>query len=42
MIKGSFNSNGRVGLNNKTLYVRANTFDGVDHSLHFKVAVNKK
>lgn len=41
IIKGSFNSKGRVGLNNKTLYVRANTFGGTDHSLHFKVAVNK-
>lgn len=42
VIKASFNSNGRVGTNNKSITVRANTKDGMEHSLHFKVEVTKK
>lgn len=42
LIKGSFNSNGRVGTNNKSIYVKANTTGGMDHTLKFKVEVIKK
>lgn len=42
VIKASFNSNGRVGTNNKSIAVNANTSGGMDHNLHFKVDVIKK
>lgn len=39
VIKGSFDSNGRSGTNNKSIYVKANTLGGMDHTLRFKVEV---
>jgi hypothetical protein len=42
VIKGAFDSNGRSGMNNKSIFVTANTFGGVNHTLHFKVEVAKK
>lgn len=42
VIKGSFNSNGRVGTNNKSIAVKANTKGSMEHELHFKVEVIKK
>ncbi len=39
VIKGSFSSGGRVGMNKKTIYVKANTFGGTTHDLHFEVEV---
>ena len=41
VIKGSFNSKGRVGINNKTIVVRANTLGSMAHELHFRVEVEK-
>ncbi len=41
-IKASFNSEGRVGQNHKTLYVFANTKGTQSHELHFEVEVEKK
>lgn len=38
-ITGSFDSKGRAGTNNKSIYVKANTLDGTDHNLRFKVEV---
>jgi len=42
IIKASFNSEGRVGINHKTLYVTANTKLKQTHELHFEVEVEKK
>ncbi|MBC6489963.1 DUF1573 domain-containing protein [Flavihumibacter stibioxidans] len=42
VIKGAFDSNGRIGTNNKTIHVRANTKNSMDHNLNFKVEVEKK
>jgi hypothetical protein len=42
VIKASFNSEGRVGVNNKTLYVSANTKNGQNNELRFSVVVEKK
>ena len=41
-IKASFNSQGRTGINHKTLYVYANTKGTRSHSLQFVVQVEKK
>ncbi|MES1159834.1 MAG: DUF1573 domain-containing protein, partial [Bacteroidota bacterium] len=41
-IKASFNSQGRTGINHKTLYVYANTKGTRSHSLQFVVQVDKK
>ena len=42
LIKASFNSEGRVGVNHKTLYVKANTKNTQTHQLRFDVEVEKK
>jgi len=42
VIKASFNSEGRVGPNHKTLYVYANTKGSRSHELRFEVEVEKK
>jgi Protein of unknown function (DUF1573) len=42
VIKASFNSDGRIGVNNKTLYVIANTRGSQTNELHFSVVVEKK
>lgn len=42
VITASFNSNGRVGTNSKSITVRANTTESMEHNLHFKVEVIKK
>ncbi len=42
VIKASFNSEGRLGSNHKTLYVTANTKNKQTHELHFEVEVEKK
>ena len=42
IIKASFNSEGRLGINNKTLYVTTNTKLKQTHELHFAVEVEKK
>jgi len=42
VIKASFNSEGRLGANHKTLYVTANTKTKQSHELHFEVEVEKK
>lgn len=39
VIKGSFDSKGRIGTNNKSIHVRANTNGSMDHHLQFKVEV---
>jgi len=41
-IKASFNSEGRVGQNHKTLFVYANTKVNQSHELKFEVEVEKK
>lgn len=41
-IRASFNSEGRVGINHKTLLVTANTKGSQSHSLQFIVEVQKK
>jgi len=41
-VKASFNSQGRTGVNHKTLYVYANTKGSRSHSLQFVVQVDKK
>lgn len=41
-IKASFNSEGRIGVNHKSLLVTANTKGGQNHSLQFVVEVEKK
>jgi Protein of unknown function (DUF1573) len=42
VIKASFNSEGRVGPNHKTLFVYANTKGTTSHELKFEVEVEKK
>lgn len=39
VIKGSFNSAGRMGINNKSIVVKANTLGSMSHDLRFKVEV---
>lgn len=41
-VKASFNSEGRTGINHKTLFVYANTKGSQNHSLQFVVEVEKK
>jgi hypothetical protein len=41
-IKAVFNSEGRMGINHKTLFVTANTKGTQNYSLHFVVEVGKK
>ena len=41
-IKATFNSQGRAGINHKTLFVTANTKGTQHHDLHFVVEVEKK
>jgi hypothetical protein len=41
-IKATFNSEGRTGVNHKTLFVYANTKGSQNHSLQFVVEVEKK
>jgi len=41
-VKASFNSEGRTGVNHKTLFVYANTKGSRSHSLQFVVQVEKK
>ena len=41
IIKASFNSSGRTGVNNKDIYVDANTKGTNRHTLHFTVEVEK-
>jgi len=41
-IKASFNSQGRTGVNHKTLFVYANTKGSQEHAVHFQVEVEKK
>jgi hypothetical protein len=41
-IKASFNSEGRAGINHKTLFVYANTKGSPSHSVQFQVEVEKK
>ena len=41
-IKASFNSNGRTGVNHKTLFVTTNTKGNQNYSLQFVVEVQKK
>lgn len=41
-IKATFNSQGRTGVNHKTLFVTANTRGKQTYSLHFAVQVEKK
>jgi len=42
VIKASFNSEGRVGVNHKILYVVANTLGTQSNEVQFKVLVQKK
>ncbi len=42
VIKASFNSEGRVGVNNKTIYVLANTKGNQNNEVRFNVVVEKK
>ena len=42
VVKASFNSEGRTGVNHKTLFVYANTKGTQSHELHFEVEVEKK
>lgn len=42
LIKASFNSEGKFGLQHKTLYVTANTKGSQEHELIFEVEVEKK
>ena len=41
-IRATFNSEGRTGINHKTLFVYANTKGTTNHSLQFVVEVEKK
>jgi len=41
-IKASFNSEGRVGINHKKLYVYANTRGSQSNEVNFSVVVNKR
>ena len=42
VIKASFNSEGRIGINNKTIFVVANTRGTQSNELRFSVLVEKK
>jgi hypothetical protein len=42
VIKASFNSEGRTGINHKMLYVYANTLGSINNELQFSVTVEKK
>jgi len=42
VIKGTFDSNNKLGPNHKTMYVYANTTPKTEHPLIFNVIVNKK
>jgi len=42
VIKASFNSDGRVGINHKKMYVYANTIGGQSTEVEFSVMVQKK
>ena len=42
VIKASFNSTGREGMNSKDIYVEANTRGSENHVVHFDVEVMKK
>jgi hypothetical protein len=42
VIKASFNSEGRIGINNKTIFVVANTRGTQSNELRFSVEVQKK
>lgn len=42
VIKASFNSEGRVGINHKIIYVYANTKGTESNEVHFSVLVQKK
>jgi hypothetical protein len=42
VIRASFNSEGKIGPNHKTLYVTANTKGNQNHELQFEVQVEKK
>jgi hypothetical protein len=42
IIKASFNSEGRTGINNKTIFVVANTRGVQSNELRFSVLVQKK
>ncbi|MFT4022864.1 MAG: DUF1573 domain-containing protein [Flavihumibacter sp.] len=41
VIRATFNSNGRLGINNKSIVVKANTLGSMAHELHFRVEVEK-
>jgi hypothetical protein len=42
IIKASFNSEGRIGINHKKIYVYANTMSSQSNEIEFKVLVQKK
>jgi hypothetical protein len=42
VIKASFNSEGRIGINHKKIYVTANTLGNQVNDLNFSVTVQKK
>ena len=42
IIKASFNSEGRIGINHKKLYIMANTFGSQSNEVQFSVLVQKK
>jgi len=42
VIRATFNSEGRVGVNNKSLYITANTKNSQNNEVRFSVIVNKK
>ena len=42
VIKATFNSEGRTGINNKTLYITANTKNSQNNEVRFSVVVGKK
>jgi hypothetical protein len=42
VIKASFNSEGRIGINHKKIYVYANTMGSQSNEIEFKVLVQKK
>jgi len=42
VIRAKFDSNGKVGMQQKTVYVKANTTPATDYQLNFSVEVEKK
>mgnify|MGYP001546021421 CR=1 FL=1 len=42
VIKAVFNSEGRLGVNNKSIYIMANTKNSQNNEVRFSVIVNKK